>query len=390
MKNHLPFILLCLFLKSFSLFSLQVDLTAKAAILINADTGVILYEKNAHQSLFPGSTTKIGTALYVLDEKRPDLERIVTVSPEAVRKKTANSDCSYHLENDGSMMGIVKGESLTLDSLLHGLLLVSGNDAANAIAESMSSSVPQFMRELNDYLRKMGCTSTQFQNPHGYHDPEHYTTAFDLALMTQKAFQIPAFREIVAKTSHSIPPSNKRPEMKLKQSNGLVCQGKHYYPKAIGGKTGFHSLAGYCLVSAAVHEGRSLIAVVLGCPQNANRFSDSRALFEAAFAEKLQTRLLAPIEEIYTKPVPGAKKDLRASLTRDLCISYYPAEKPTVRAFIHWDLPRLPIAKGQKVGEIRIMDEREVLVLKEDLVAKEPLQPTFLFGLQDWWSRLWK
>ncbi len=382
------FLWLCLL--SSSLYSLEVDLSAKAAILINADSGVILYEKNAYVPHFPGSTTKIGTALYVLDEKNFNLDKTVTVSAEAIRRKTAKSNASYHLENDGTMMGILKGESVTLNSLFHGLLLVSGNDAANAIAEEISSSIPQFMNELNDYLRRVGCTDTQFQNPHGYHDPQHVSTAFDLALMAQKAFQIPAFREIVAKPFYVIPSSNKRPETKLKQFNSFICQGKYHYPKSIGGKTGYHSAAGWCLVSGAVQEGRTLIAVVLGCPQNANRYIDSRALFEAAFAEKLQTRLLVPIETIYTKLVPGAKKELRASLTRDLSLSFYPAEEQAIRAFIYWDLPNLPIAKGQKVAEIRVMDQRGILVLKEDLVAKEPVLPTFFFALKERWKRFWR
>ena len=379
-----------LILNPFVLFSLQVDLTAKAAILINAETWVILYEKNGHLPLFPGSTTKIGTALYALDGKRANLEKVVTVSQEAVRKKTASSNCPYHLETDGSMMGIAKGEMLTFEALLHGLLLVSGNDAANAIAEASSSTIPQFMGELNGYLQTLGCHNTRFQNPHGYHDPQHITTAFDLALMARKAFQNPTFREIVSKTSYTVPATNKRSETKLKQYNGLVAQGKHHYPKSIGGKTGFHSHAGYCLVSAAAHDGRTLIAAVLGCPQNSDRYSDSRKLFETAFAEPLQTRRLAPIEQIYAKSIPGAKHDLRAALTKDLCISYYPAEEPSVRAFIHWDLPSLPIAKGQKVGEIRVMDQREMLVLKEDLVAKEAVQPTFWFALKERWNHFWR
>jgi D-alanyl-D-alanine carboxypeptidase (penicillin-binding protein 5/6) len=368
-------------------FSLQVEISAEAAILINADTGVILYEKNAHAPHFPGSTTKLATALYVVNEKLFDLDKRVTVTAEAVRRKTAKSASPHHLENDGTMMGLVKGEVLTLHSLLHGLLLVSGNDAANVLAEASSSSIPLFMGELNDYLHRIGCTDTQFQNPHGYHDPQHVTTAFDLALIAQKAFQIPALREIVAKTNYSLPASNKRPETKLKQSNSLLNTGKHYYPKAIGGKTGFHSQAGWCLASAAVHEGRTLIAVVLGCPQNGNRFADSKTLFEAAFAEKLHTRLLVPIEEIYTKSLPGAKKNLRSSLTRDLSISFYPAEEQTYRAFIHWEVPSLPIAKGQRVGEIRVMDQRGILVKKEDLVAKEPVQPTFFHRLKQLFTR---
>ncbi len=369
--------------------SLSVELSAEAAILINADTGVVLFEKNAHVPRPPASTTKIATALYVLDGKVSDLEKTVTVSLEAVKRKTPKHNASYLLESDSSLMGLLKGEVVSLDSLLHGLLLLSGNDAANALAEAVSPSIPHFIAELNEYLRGIGCTDTQFQNPHGYHDPDHITTAFDLALMTQKALQIPTFCKIVSKPTYVLPASNKRPEAKIKQTNSLLSPGKFYYPKAIGGKTGYHSHAGWCLVSAAAHEGRTLIAVVLGCPQSSHRFLESRALFEAAFAEKKQRRVLVPMDKMYTKSIPGAKKELAVSLTRDLTISFYPAEEQEYRAFLHWDLPQLPIAKGQRVGEIRITDGCGALIAKEDLVAKEPAFPTFFFALKEKWRKFW-
>lgn len=365
-------------------FALQVDISAEAAILINADTGVILFEKNAHEPCFPASTTKIATALYLLEEKSLPLEKTVSVSAEALRKKTATNAASYLLAGDGTSMGLVKGEVLSVESLLHGLLLASANDAANVLAEAVSPSIPHFMAELNAYLKSIGCLQTQFQNPHGYHDPQHSTTAFDLALIAERAFQIATFREIVAKSMYTVPASNKRLERPLKQFNRLLSPGKYYYPKAIGGKTGFHSHAGWCITSAASHEGRTLIAVLLGCPQNANRFLDSRALFEAAFAEQKLLRLLVPIDEVYKKMIPGAKNELRAALTRDLVISFYPSEEQALRAFIHWTLPNLPIAKGQKVGEIRVLDPRGALIRSEDLVAKEPVLPSFFFAFKNW------
>ena len=134
---------------------------------------------------------------------------------------------------------------MDLKSLLYGLMLPSGNDAANVIAEAVSGSVPDFMRELNDFLQSIGCSRTQFKNPHGLPDLEHVTTAKDLAIMAQFAMKSAVFREIVSSSKFLRPQTNKQPEVLLSQGNSLVKPGaKHFYPHATGLKTGYTIQAG--------------------------------------------------------------------------------------------------------------------------------------------------
>ena len=371
---------------------LKVNVQARSAILMNAETGAVLYEKDAHLPSYPASTTKIATALYLLEEKKIDLHQMVTVSPEALRYKPPNSTeetPAHWLVSDATLMQLVKGERLSAEALLHGLMMVSGNDAANVLAEAVSGSVPVFMDELNAYLKQIGCQGTFFKNPHGYHHPEHITTAYDLAWMTKKALQNQTFRELVSKQAYQRPKTNKQPAGELKQRNGLVVEGKHYYPKAIGVKTGFHSFAQNALVGAATDQGRTLVAVVLGCPKSNDRYNDTKALFEAAFAEKKVESILSPAGQAYSKRIGCAKTQLLAVLFQPLAISFYPSEEPKVKAFIHWDLLSLPIRKGQRVGEIRAVDERGAVLAKQELFAQDNVSATLLFSLKQKWNRLW-
>jgi len=391
---RLIFWCLCLLPAHFFATPLTVDLQARSAILINLDTGAILYEKEAHSMAYPASTTKIATALFILEQKKIPLTQKVTVSQEALRKKPLNKMAeapSHWQELDGSMMGLVPGEVVNVETLLHGLLLSSGNDAANVLAETASGSVPKFMEELNQYMQRIGCEGTRFSNPHGLHHLEHVTTAYDLALLAQKAFQIPKFRDIVSRQSFTKPQTNKQSEIELKQSNRLVTPSKYFYPKAIGGKTGYHSAAMNTLVAAATHEGRTLIAVLLGSPKKHERcFNDATRLFEAAFAEKKVERLLISPSEVYAKTLPGAKAPLKASLSESLSIAYYPSEEPQAKAFIHWDTLTLPIRQGARVGEVRIFDERGRSLAQGPLIAQEPVDATFLFVLQETWHKLFR
>lgn len=390
---RLVFLSLCLF-SGLSAAPLQVEIQARSAILINADTGAILFEKNAFEQLYPASTTKIATALYALEEKKVDLTQRVTVSGEAVRHnphKRTDSIISYLLESDATLMGLIKGEVLTVDALLHGLMMVSGNDAANAIAEHVSGSITTFVDELNEYVQRLGCKNTHFKNPHGYHHGEHLSTAYEMCLIMKRALQVPKFLEIIQKPTYLRPQSNKRAAAEMKQFNALVVPtNKHYYSKSLGGKTGYYSKAGCCLVSAATHDGRTLIAGVFGAPKNAQRFIDTRRLFDAAFAEKRLQRALVRTDQVFKKDVEGASKALGAKLGNDLKLTYFPAEEPQVRAFIHWAPPELPIQKGDVVGEVRILDAANVVVAKENLHATEAVPATFFYSIKQKWKRFWR
>ena len=365
---------------------LDVEVTARSAIVMNADTGAILYEKHPHLPSYPASITKVATALFVLDHKKPSLDQLVTVSGEALKIKPVKKEGdfpAYWGEIDGTKMGLIKGEILSLESLLHGLLLISGNDAANTLAEGVSPSISDFMEELNGYVRSLGCVNTQFRNPHGLHHPEHFTTAYDICLITKKALQVPKFREIVAKVSYLKPKTNKQPQTEIRNFNALIKPGQYFYPKAIGIKTGYHSKAVNTLVAAAEHEGRTLIAVLLGCPHRKSRYEDAIRLFEAAFGEEKQTRLLLDTTQAFSREIPGGKQPLKGALASPIEIAFYPSEEPTCKALLHWDVVPLPIRKGQKVGEVRIQTEEGSLLTKGELLAQETVEGTFFFTVKE-------
>lgn len=382
--------LLCAFVPLFSA-QLDIEVHARAAILMNAETGAILFEKEAHLPVNPASTTKIATALYVLEQDL-DLNRMVTVSREAMKVKSAKGgSCPWWHESDGTMMGLKIGEMLTLDSLLHGLMLVSGNDAANVIAESIGGSVPGFLERVNQYLAEIGCKNTQYTNPHGLTDAAHWSTAYDLAVMTRRALQLPKFREIVTTLTYVAPQTNKQPKREIKLTNPMLKpNSKYYYPKAIGVKTGSTTAAKQTLVTAAEHEGRVLIAVLLGCEIKGERFIEAKRLFDRAFAEEKTSRRLIGPENVFKKEIAGSKTPLKAALMTPLAITFFPAEEPQCKAALHWNGERLPIRKGQKVGEVQILDEQNRLLAQGDLMAVEEVKGSFLFVLKDKISQLFR
>jgi D-alanyl-D-alanine carboxypeptidase (penicillin-binding protein 5/6) len=383
------FVLLLLCLSGFGK-QLDVEVRAKSAILMNAETGAILFEKHAHIPCFPASTTKIATALFVLDQGI-DLEKIATVSADCLKQRGSDSSHPYWIDHDGTVMGLKRGEALTIDSLLHGLLLVSGNDAANTIAESVGGSVGGFVDLLNEYLQSIGCKGTQFSNPHGLSHPEHYSTAYDLALITRKALQFPKFRQLVRTLSYTKPKSNKQPEREIKLTCAMMKpNSRYYYPKAIGGKTGFTASAKNTFVVAAEQEGRTLIAVLLGCEKSGDRYEDAKLLFEKAFAEGKQKRRLLGPENVFKQEVRGSKTPLKASVPKGVLIEYFPSEEPECKAALHWNCAHLPIRKGQKVGEVQILDRGGRLLQKEDLIALEEVKGSLLFTLKDKLTRFFE
>ena len=217
-----------------SLFGqLHVEVSARSAILMNAETGAILYEKDSHIPRYPASTTKIATALYGL-EKKPQLEQMVSVSADALRIKPVKDKegvPSYWDEVDGTKMGLVRGEILSLEALFYGLMRMSGNDASNVIAEHLSSSIPAFISEMNSYVYDLGCKNTRFCNPHGLHHDDHFTTAYDMCLITQRALQIPKFRELVSRGFYEKPQTNKQPKTEIQPRNALLKGGSTFIQK---------------------------------------------------------------------------------------------------------------------------------------------------------------
>lgn len=365
---------------------LELEIKASSAILMNAETGAILFEKQAHTPVYPASITKVATALYVLEQAEGRLDEKVTVSAEALKQKTAplSEAPSHWLESDGTMMWLLKGELLSREALLYGLMLVSGNDAANVLAESTAGTIPAFVEGMNQYLQQIGCQRTCFQNPHGLHHPEHYTTAYDMGLITKKALEKQKFREVIQTQTYKKPKTNKQPAGEIVTTNPLIKPGAHFYPKAIGGKSGFHSNAKCNMVAVAEHEGRTLIAVVMGCEKRQERYRDIKRLFETAFAEQKVQKTLLQTDACFVHKVQGASMPLKAGLSKELSLCFYPAEEPTYKAFVHWNIPSLPIQKKQKVGEVLVQNERGEILGKEDLLAWEKVEGSFVAKWKSW------
>lgn len=362
---------------------LKVDVTAAGAILINADTGTVLFEKEPHLRLYPASTTKIATLLYALERKSEGLDDRVVASANSLkivqashRQAADSTHPSYRLEPEGTHMSLRVGEELSFRTLLYGLMLRSGNDAANVIAEYLSGNIPQFVQELNLFVASLGLAETKFSNPHGLFHLGHYTTAHDMAKLTQIALKNPMFREIVKTVHYPRHKTNKQEESVMTQGNRILKPGRNYYAKAIGVKTGYTFRSGNTFVAAAVHEGRTLIAVLFQAPKADNNFQDAIKLFELAFSQsKVERTLFAKGYDRFSLPIHGSKDPLFAILQEDLSVEYYPAEEPICNIQVHWNNAlALPITKGDCVGELHLVTDDNKLLRSVPLFAVNTLE----------------
>lgn len=367
--------------------TLDIQVDAESAILINGETGAILFEKNAHTQMFPASITKIATALYTLSVYGEKLETVIKAEHDSIAsvsyeaKKRSNFTLPSHwLEPGATHIGIKRGEELPLESLLYGVLLSSANDASNVIAQYIGGSVPNFMKELNSFLQTIGCRQTYFKNPHGLHHPEHRTTAYDMAIIAKEAMKYPQFRKIVKTVKYTRPQTNKQAPSTLIQGNRLLRKGKHYYPKATGIKTGWTSAAKSTLVASAEHNGRTLIAVLIKVKNRDTVFQNARKMFEAAFNQPLvQKVLLKGGEQRYALNHPEASYSIKTYLKKDVCIDFYPAEEPHLKCTLKWLPVKLPLKKGEHVGDMLIASDEGVLIQKVPLFSTREVK-------KSWWS----
>ncbi|MCH1952186.1 D-alanyl-D-alanine carboxypeptidase [Enterocloster sp. OA13] len=272
------FLCLCLSIGVFTIRALaapewpsDVSIQADGGIVMDADTGTVLYGKNMDQQYYPASITKILTALIVLE--RCDLDEMVSFSHDDV----------YNVEAGSSSAGIDEGDVLTVRDCLYALMLASANESANALACHVSGSREEFAKLMNEKAASLGCTGSHFANPSGLNDENHYTTAHDMALIAREAIKNPEFLAINGTRSYKLAPTKRTPEggyvanhHKMLNKNESV-----YYPGAFAGKTGYTSLAGNTLVTCAKKDGMTLIAVVLNGHQS--HYSDTKAMFDFAF-----------------------------------------------------------------------------------------------------------
>ena len=271
----------------------EEQLYAQSAILIESGTGNVIFEKNSEEIMYPASTTKILTVLLGILMVE-DLDMTVTVSESAM-----------NIADDSSTMGLQAGEEISFRDLLYGTMMRSANEGANVIAETVSGSVPAFVELMNRAAVAFGCTNTHFANPHGYMDPDHYTTAADMALIAREAMKDETFRNIAAATTYTVPRTNMHRPRSLTTRSTILIPGteenanKYYYEYATGIKTGSHSQAGYCFVGSASRGGVDLISVCFFTSRS-GEWTDTKKLMEYGFSQYMS---VTPIDLYNMNPI---------------------------------------------------------------------------------------
>lgn len=301
------------FLNSTSFATNNIDINSEAGLLIEVSTGKILYEKNAYKKMFPASTTKILTAILVIENC--NLDDIVTVSESAL------SDIP-----DGYVTcNLQVGEKLSVKDLLYALMVPSANDAAYVLAEYVGQSVEGFSTMMNEKAKEIGCTGTHFVNPNGIHNDNHYTTAYDLYLMANYAMKNDIFKNIVSTTEYTLPSTNKYEfnDRLLETTNDLLKSNSrnYYYENAIGIKTGTTKQAGNCLVAEASRNGLEFISVTLNGGKNDyglnDRYIDTIQLLDYGYNNYTFSNVITKNSIITSIEVENATKDTK---TLDLVI----------------------------------------------------------------------
>ena len=340
---------------------------AKAAIVMEARTGRVLFAQDEHKQLPMASTTKIMTALLALEQSGADA--MFTVDPQAIQV-------------EGSSMGLREGDKVSLHGLAVGMLLSSGNDAANAAAVRISGSIPDFVDKMNARAAAIGMVNTSFETPSGLDGEHHYSTAYDMALLAREAIANDRFSAICSqyklRANFGNPPYNRW----LKNHNRLLS----YYDGAFGVKTGFTKKSGRCLVSAARRDGVELICVTLGCPDD---WTTHENLYNCFF-EQLELKDLAENLPPISVPVVGGTQSAVGALHFQPASVVVPKQGASVR--YETRLPPFlyaPVRAGQYLGEVHIyLDEQQVFTLSliagQDVSLLHPPKESLWERLTEW------
>lgn len=348
-----------------------LNLAAESAVLIDADTGVILYNKDCHKKLYPASITKIMTTMLAIEYGKYD--DTITHSHNAV----------FGIGPGSSHIGMREGEQISLDLALYGIMLESANEVCMAVAEHIDGSVEKFVERMNEKAKAVGAVDTHFANPHGYHDENHYTTAYDMAQIMKAAIQYDKFIEIISTVSTSIPPTNKVDEIRyLNNKNKMVKDwSNYYYEYCVGGKTGFTDEAGNTLVTYAEKDGINLIAVVMK-DKGTSTYDDSKKLYEYGFS-------LYENKSIFdAEAYNGSTEVIQKYKDKEISLGSIPVKaekslKKLVPDFIDTDnlkqdikLPKNiqpPVKVGDKLGNIDLK-YNDYIIGNVNIIASEPIE----------------
>ena len=372
------------------------DVDAEAVYFINLDTGKVIYEKDADKKVYPASTTKIMTALLAL-ENIPDLD-------------TPQIELKLYIQNalsgtGASLAGILRGETFTPRELLYAALLPSGNEAAMMLGDYVGDgSLDYFAEMMNEKAAELGAVNTHFVNASGMHDDDHYTTAYDMYLITMAALENETFREIVSTNYYYAGEDQNGNPLHWNTTNFLISPGStYYYPYATGVKTGTTDEAGRCLVSTAEKDGYHYLMVMMGAPQydsNGEKleenmvFKQTIELYDCAFSSFSNKTLIEKDVGVGEVPLKLARggKDYLLIKSGEVFTDLLPNEIEASSITMELDLPAVvnaPIKEGDQVGTIRLMLAGEEIG-SVPAVAAEDVDASLIATLIDQFKRLFR
>lgn len=356
----------CSLLGSSSSYAAPIELTAKSAIVMDARTGKVLYARDAESKRYPASTTKMMTLIVALEHG--NLDEMVTTSQNAS-------------STEGSSLWLSPGEQLRLMDMLYGIMLISGNDATVAVAEHISGSVEKFAKLMTEKAHAIGATNTNFTNSSGLPDPNHITTAHDLAKIAAYGYKNPIFSQIVSTQKKIIPWPGKDHDRELYNENKMLW----LFDGGNGVKTGYTDAAGRCLVSAAKRNDIQLVAVVL---DSDHMWDDSITLLDYGFQQLQPMALFNKGDILKTVKVIDGKSDAVKLITSDnMIVPISSDDKEQFRTII--DAPakiEAPVVAGQKLGVARIL-YKDTEIGTVDLIATETVERKTFFGML--WGSVW-
>ena len=357
----------------------DIKVNAKAALMIEKNTGKIIYEENAKEKKYPASVTKILTAILVLENC--ELDDVATVSENSI----SNIPSGYVIAP------LFVGEKISIEDLLYALMLKSANDAAYVLAEHVGGSVEGFSEMMNKKAKELGCENTHFVNPNGIHNEEHYTTAYDLYLISKYAMENEKFAKIVSTFQYTLSATNKYPnkDRVMQSTNYFLNQKSKFYNKDIKGiKTGTTLEAGNCLITEITRDGFDYITVVLGAETSESKFSETQKIIKYAFDNYTFTNLHNKgdvIKNIEVEKATKETKNLNLVISDEITVINnikIKADDMKPEITLNENI-KAPIIKGQELGSIKYsVDglEYNAKLLAENDVEHEKYYVQILIG----------
>jgi D-alanyl-D-alanine carboxypeptidase (penicillin-binding protein 5/6) len=396
----LVILFLPIFIDEVLALAFDLEIVGEGAVLIEQNTGKILYEKNKNEKMYPASTTKIMTGILALE--LGDLKEIVTIGEEI-----------EIIPGDSSSASLFVNQKITLEELLYGLLLPSGNDAANSIAVHIAKklvndefityqdAIEVFVGLMNRKAKEIGAKNTNYVNPHGYHDDEHYTTPWDMAMITRNAMGNEKFREIVKSKFYTFKNSSEgiETDKQWKNYNELLqLNNKNYFPYANGVKTGRTTKAGRCLVSSATKDNLNLISVLFKSTEE-DVWKDSSEILSFGIenfryhtlANKNQSIAKIKVEKAFNKD----KNELNVITNKKLQVLLNKADIPNIEKQLYLGKDNTQMLEGENINLVAPIEKGEVIgyvtysingeeILKEDLIANNTIRKRNIF-ITYWW-----